>query len=124
MFTYDINSTDPTLLIISKIRLDIGDTVEGNGVVPPKKTNYTDDEIWYYYSDTEKANSDFDEAVALIFDNLAVRWSGLEKDVTVREYDIDTKGIAENYRKMAKDKRQSIGATLGILTRDFQHRLC
>jgi hypothetical protein len=43
-FTYDLASSDATLLLISKVRLEIGDTIVGLGV-RPNGSNLTDEEI-------------------------------------------------------------------------------
>lgn len=43
-FTYDLASVNATLLLISKVRLEIGDNVSGAGV-RPDGSNLTDEEI-------------------------------------------------------------------------------
>ena len=43
-FTYDLASTDATLLLISKVRFELGDNVLGGGVCP-NNANLSDEEI-------------------------------------------------------------------------------
>lgn len=114
-FTYNLSSTGDDL-IVSKIRLEIGDTVEDSGV-KPDGTNYQDNEILYFYSE---ADSSINEATALIFDNLAGLWAGAGESVRIRDYTIDTKGKAESYRAMAAEIRGRSGLVAGVIQHDFQ----
>src|SRR5678815_1371987 len=46
-FTYALGSSDPGTLALSRVRLELGDQVEGNGVLP-SGANLQDEEISFY----------------------------------------------------------------------------
>lgn len=49
-FTYDLSNDDAEVVLISKVRLEIGDTVESAGV-RPNDANLSDEEIAYLLDD-------------------------------------------------------------------------
>ena len=67
-FTYNISDTTD---ISSMMRLELGDTVLEDGILPDK-ANFSDEELDYFY--TQESN-DFWPAVARAFDAAAVVWA-------------------------------------------------
>lgn len=69
-FTYDLASVTPSVVLISRVRLKVGDTRTGDG---PRRdgTNVTDEEITLYLSD----NADDVTAAAIqACEDLAADW--------------------------------------------------
>lgn len=71
-FTYDLSATGDDLNI-SKVRLEIGDTVEDSGVLPDG-SNLADDEIQLYL---DAASDNIGSAVSAISTMLSRRWAGV-----------------------------------------------
>lgn len=69
-FTYDLAGTGDTLLI-SRVRMHIGDNVENSGVLPDG-SNLQDAEILLFLSET---SNDVDQTVGAISAMLARRWA-------------------------------------------------
>ena len=70
-FTYALGSTNPDTLALSQVRLELGDQVEGNGVLP-SGGNFQDEEIAYYLT----ANSDdISATVAALAGVLSRQWA-------------------------------------------------
>jgi hypothetical protein len=67
-FLYDISDTTDTS---SKMRLELGDTVEDEGILPDSR-NFSDEELDYFYTDE---SDDFWNAVARAFDAASAVWS-------------------------------------------------
>lgn len=72
-FTYDLASTDSAIVIISKLRLKTGDTIETRGPRPgvAGNSNFADEEITVFY---ESEGSHQERAAAAIFEALAAEW--------------------------------------------------
>ena len=67
-FTYDIDdSTD----ISSHMRLEMGDTVQKDGILPDKR-NFSDEELDHFY---DQEDDDFWNAVARAFDAASAVWA-------------------------------------------------
>lgn len=101
-FSYDISTS------IGQIRLEIGDTVEGDGygVKPPNLANFSDEELTYLYTDE---SNDVLTAAARACEVLARMWAGAGQNVRIRDYSINTTQRAEHYRNLAQDLRQQAG---------------
>lgn len=101
-FSYDISTS------IGQIRLEIGDTTEGDGygVKPPALSNFTDAELTYFY--TSESN-DVLSAAARACEVLARMWAGAGQNVRIRDYSINTTQRAEHYRNLANDLRLRAG---------------
>ena len=67
-FTYDISDTTDTS---SMMRLELGDTVLEDGILPDNK-NFSDEELDHFY---DQEDDDFWLAVARAFDAAAVVWA-------------------------------------------------
>lgn len=105
-FTYDLSATGDNL-IISKIRLEIGDTdnCEDAGV-KPNGTNFQDAELLYFYNDE---GSDVVAAAARACEALARGWAGQSQNVRIRDYSINTTQKAKDFAAMAKTLREQSG---------------
>lgn len=92
--TYDL-TTDA-----GKVRLHLGDTVDGVGPRPDKR-NFSDAEITYLLA----AETTVTAAVALGFETLSGEWAAYS--IQEREGDVsyDAKGLAEVYAELADDWR-------------------
>jgi len=77
-FTYDLSSSDPTIVDLSHVRLQIGDTTENDGVLPDGG-NFTDEEIIYSLGEND---GDVQATVSALSGVLARRWAAAV-DVTV-----------------------------------------
>ena len=70
-FTYDLASADADEVAISKVRLELGDTVSGTGV-RPSNANLTDEEIAVWLEDED---DHIMRTVARACEALARMWS-------------------------------------------------
>lgn len=77
-FTYDLANADPNIVLISRVRLALGDHVEGTGVMP-NGDNFQDNEIALYLVD---ANDDVEAATMALAGVLANHWTTMA-DVSV-----------------------------------------
>lgn len=93
---------------VGQIRLEIGDSTEGDGygVKPPALSNFSDDELTYFYT---HANNDVLTAAARACEVLARMWAGAGQNVRIRDYSINTTQRAEHYRNLANDLRLGAG---------------
>lgn len=73
-FDYDLAATDATIALVSKIRLAIGDTVEGAGPRPDGR-NFSNEELTTFYSDED---SHAKRAAAVAFEVLSAEWSAFK----------------------------------------------
>lgn len=105
-FTYLLTSTDEVLLAISKVRLEIGDTVSGIGV-RPDNSNLTDAEITVWLEDED---SHVMRTAARACEALARMWSPVANVTTgPRKEEYGT--IAANWAKQAKTLRDTYGGS-------------
>lgn len=72
-FNYDLSSSDSNIVLVSKIRLRVGDTIENRGPRPGllSTTNFSDEEILSFYADE---GSNRQRAAAGILEALASEW--------------------------------------------------
>lgn len=103
-FTYDV-STD-----VGKVRIALGDTVEGSGV-RPDGSNLGDEEIEYFLAVEE---SSVDGATARACEVLATQWANVA-DLTVGPRSEKLGQVAERYGERAKAIR-SATAQVGYIT--------
>ena len=111
-FTFNLSQTG-NLLIISKIRLNTGDKVENEGILP-KGTNFQDDEILSLYTDE---GSHLQRASAAVMEAAAARWSAY-----AGRYGLGPENEefyqAQEFRKQAAELRQRYGFTTDDTTAD------
>lgn len=100
-FTYDL-TTD-----VGKIRLEIGDTTagDGNGVKPPALANFSDEELTYFHT----AEGSVLAAAARACEVLARMWARSQTSVRLRDYSIDSREKAKEFRELAAELRQRSG---------------
>lgn len=95
-FTYDLTDTGDNLNI-SKVRLEIGDNVENDGVLP-SGANLTDAEIQLYL---DGVSDDIGQAVSAICSMLARRWA-VVVDVAVGPRRESLSKVSEQWAARAK----------------------
>lgn len=110
-FTYDLGSANAGLLNISKVRLEIGDTVSGVGV-RPDGSNLSNEEIQTWLT---AEGDDVMLAAARACDALARMWStvGNEK---VGPLSISLSQVSERFEKQAVALRSQNSATVVYFT--------
>lgn len=109
-FTYDLANADATKVLISKVRLEIGDTVANSGV-RPDTSNFTDEEIEYWLS--EESN-DVRLTAARVCDALASAWS-IMADEAVGPRRTAWGDVANQWSVRASGFRASSGAVVKVL---------
>lgn len=102
-WTYDLTSTDESVVIISKLRIAIGDEQEGAGV-KPNGDNFADQELTHFY---EEEGDHIGRATALACESLANAWSRAPR--TMFGSLVDPRHITKNYERRAKDLRRQHG---------------
>lgn len=110
-FTYSL-STD-----LGKVRLAIGDTVNGSGP-RPAGTNYSDEEINVYLTPVIAAGYTYGRAVAQLFRLLAGEWAG-KASVSIGDYSVQYAAVADNYRKAAAQWDAMIDASGAVVSGGF-----
>jgi hypothetical protein len=106
--TYDLASDDPAVLLISKLRFELGDTVLNKGV-KPDASNYSDEELQLKL---DEAADDVARATAAILTNLSVLWAQVA-DITVGPRKESLSQIGDRYAKRAAELGRQSGATTG-----------
>lgn len=105
-FTYDLASADATKVLISKVRLEIGDSVEGAGVRPDGR-NLSDEEISYWL--TEESDV-FLLAAARACDALSRAWANYVNTTAGKlKEELDT--VSAKYATAAADLRYQYAAS-------------
>ena len=105
-FTYDLDLSGDSL-VVSKIRLEIGDTDNTTDAgVKPDGTNFGDAELLYFYGEELSVLG----AAARACEVLARMWAGAGGLARVREYQIDTRQKSSDYAAMAVSLRERAGA--------------
>lgn len=99
-FHYDLSSATESIVLISTVRLEIGDTVENDGV-RPDRSNFSDEEIQVWL---DQENDDPMLAAARACDALARAWS-LVTNETVGPRKTELGQIAERFEKQANGLR-------------------
>lgn len=117
-FTYDLANADAAKVLISKVRLELGDTVANAGV-RPDGSNLTDEEIRIWL--TDEAN-DISQTVARAAAALANVWTTVA-NITVGPRREDLGSIAKAWADRAKEAGLSagVGYAVGIIPVDHIH---
>ncbi len=102
-FTYDLTA-DGNVLIISKIRLQIGDTKEDNGP-RPDGSNFSDEELLQLYA-TE--GNHLKRAEAAVLEVLATEWSAFAGSHKLGP-EFDMYQQAQQFRQQAQRLRDRYG---------------
>lgn len=106
-FTYDLANADATIVSISKIRLEIGDTVADEGVTPVGD-NLSDEEIAVVLT---REGSEM-RAVAAVCELLGRQWARVAS-ITVGPRKEELGKVAGEWRESAKRIREQFGFTIG-----------
>lgn len=104
-FTYDLDTADADRLLISKVRLEIGDTVLNNGV-KPDSSNFSDEEILVLL---DREGDDFKRACAALLSILSNMWSGVA-NIQVGPRREDLSQVSKQYSARAKLLQEQSGA--------------
>jgi len=103
-FSYDLASADTDTLNVSKVRLEIDDTVYAAGV-KPDGTNFTDEEIMIWL---DREGDDVMRAVASACEVLARGWARVA-DIAVGPRRESLGQVAQRYAEQAKSLRTQYG---------------
>lgn len=100
-FSYDLDET------VGQIRLEIGDTDSSTDAgVKPDGTNFSDEELTYFY---EQESSNLLAAAARACEVLARMWARVDQSVRIRDYQINARQQAKDFRNLAEDLRERSG---------------
>jgi hypothetical protein len=108
-FTYHLTSDDETERLISEVRLELGDTVEGDGVLPDGG-NFSDAEISHYLSQYDNSVA---QVVAKLAGVLVSRWSSVV-DVSVGPRSESLSQVAAQWAKRAETLQATAGSGSAI----------
>jgi hypothetical protein len=103
-FTYNLASTDADIVLISKVRLEIGDKAENKGVYPDR-TNLTDEEIAVWL---DEEGDDYHLAAARACEALSRIWA-TSANSTTRGVSDSYMTVSGNWAKRAKELRERYG---------------
>lgn len=103
-FTYDLDNSDTTKADISRIRLEIGDTVEDAGVRPDGR-NFTDEEITVLYEDE---GSSVGKGAAKVCEVLAREWARVPK-TRLGDLNVDPAHMSKTWQAQANQLRKIYG---------------
>lgn len=101
-FSYNLKHEDPAIVLISKVRLEIGDTVEATdteGGVTPDGANFSDDELQVWLGEEENNTL---KAAARACEALAIRWADAGEVVQLKGYQISSVSKSLNYQRTAE----------------------
>jgi hypothetical protein len=117
-FTYNLASANEDTLNISRVRLELGDTVQNAGV-RPDGSNLQDDEILLWLSEEE---NDISRTVARACSALANMWTNVA-NITVGPRREELGKIAEGWEKRAATAAPSEGANYQakVIPVDLKH---
>ncbi len=110
-FTYDLFSSDPNALRISKVRLNLGDKVSGSGPFPDS-SNFSDEELTQILL---QESNDVMRAVAACCETLANAWSSIG-DVRVGSRDEGLGSRAAQFADRAKALRERYGGQAMVVS--------
>ncbi len=105
-FTYDLANVDTTLLLISKVRLEIGDTVEGAGVRPDGR-NLSDAEISFWLTEESEV---YLLAAARACDAMSRAWANYV-DITAGKLRENLDTVSAKYAAVAADLRSQYASS-------------
>lgn len=112
-FTYNLASTGDSLLI-SKVRMEIGDTVEDNGVLPTGD-NLSDAEILLKLGEYD---NDVMQAAGALCALLARRWATVS-DITVGPRRESLSQVSQRWAQMANEMNPSYSSfSIGVQRSD------
>jgi hypothetical protein len=110
-FTYNLSSTDATALAISKVRFEIGDTVQNTGV-KPSGANFSDEEVTHLLTEE---GSDVYQAAGHACEILARSWALMANETRgPRKTEYAT--ISGNFEKLGASLRAQSPSTYRIVT--------
>lgn len=107
-FTYDISSTNTTTLVISQIRLAIGDNVENAGALPTS-ANFSDAELLLFYANE---GDNVYRATAAACETLGRNWARVG-DIATGDVSKRSSNVAKEWRAEAARLRSIYGTTGG-----------
>lgn len=105
-FTYNLASSDEDVLILSKVRLELGDAIENLGV-RPDGSNLSDEELAVWI---EAEGNDPMRAAARACDALARMWTTVTS-ITVGPRREELGKVASEWAKRAEQLRDEYGST-------------
>lgn len=111
-FTYDLTAADADLLLISKVRLELGDTVSGSGV-RPGGLNLSDEEISSWLNEEVDNIQSVAGRAALALANV---WASASVSETVGSHSINYGNISDLWAKRAEGYGFGVGAGVDIQT--------
>lgn len=109
-FTYDLTEADADLLLISKVRLELGDTVSGSGV-RPINANLSDEEIQSWL---DEESDDIMRTVGRAALALSNMWASAAVSETVGSHSISYGKISELWAKRAQSISVEVGGIAGF----------
>lgn len=107
-FTYDLTETGD-LLLISKVRLELGDTVSGSGI-RPGNINLTDEEILNWLA--EESN-DIMRTVGRAALAMANVWASAAVSKSAGPYSVSYGKVSDVWAKRAADIEEQVGGVAG-----------
>jgi hypothetical protein len=115
-FTYNLASPDASLVLISKVRLELGDTVANAGV-RPDGSNLTDEEITIWLTDE---SNDISQTVARATAALANIWTNVA-NITVGPRREELGSVAKAWSDRAKEAGPAAGANYAVKVIPVDH---
>lgn len=109
-FTYDLTEADADLLLISQVRLELGDTVSGSGV-RPNNVNLSDEELWSWL---ESESYDIQRTVGRAAMALSNMWASAPTSKSAGPYSVSYKDISNAWAKRASELGVEVGGIAGF----------
>lgn len=113
-FTYDLSSSVASVLLLSRLRLEIGDKTSGSGVLPDS-SNFTDEEL---FDILERADNDLLVAAAHCCDILATEWAKVA-NIQIGPRREELSQVAKQYGIRAKEYRDRSGTSATAFSAGF-----
>jgi hypothetical protein len=110
-FTYDLTETDD-LLLISKVRLELGDTISGSGV-RPVNVNFSDEEIQIWL---DEESDDIQAVVGRAAQALANMWASAAVSETVGAHSVNYGKISDLWAVRASEHGLGVAGDVSIET--------
>jgi hypothetical protein len=108
-FTYNLASPDANIVLISKVRLELGDNVANSGV-RPDGSNLTDEEIQVWLTDE---SNDISQTVARAAAALANVWTNVA-NITVGPRREELGSVAKAWADRAREAGPAVGANYAV----------
>lgn len=108
-FTYDLTEEEE-LLLISKVRLELGDTVSGSGV-RPNGVNLSDEEIQNWL---DAESDDIMRTVGRAALALSNMWASAALSETAGSYSVNYGNVSEMWAKRAASIGVEVGGVAGF----------